>query len=69
VAEHQEAAEHGQHQKIAVGEVEDVHDAPDQGQSHGDQGKNKADQKAADDQLQEDGGVHGLSFCEESVCG
>jgi hypothetical protein len=39
VGEHQKTAEHGQHQKIAVGEVEDVHDAPDQGQPNGDQGK------------------------------
>ena len=59
---HDEGRVHRQHDEVAMGEVDDVHHAPDQRQPGGEQGVDGADQQAADDDLEEDGG-HGARRC------
>jgi hypothetical protein len=51
---HHERGVHRQHDEIAVGEVDDVHHAPDQREARREQGVDGADEQAADDDLQED---------------
>src|SRR5262249_33892707 len=48
-----ERAEHAEHDEVAVGEVDDAHDAEDHGESHADHGVERAGQDAADDALDE----------------
>ena len=52
---------HAEHDEIAMGEIDDVHHAPDQREAGREQRVDRAEQQAADDHLNEDGGhVSGL---------
>ena len=53
------AREHGDHQELAVGEVDDLHQPEDQRESGRDQRVDEAHEQTADDALQEDLGGHG----------
>ena len=53
---------HRQHDEIAVGEVDDVHHAPDQRQAGGKQRIDRSHQQAADHHLQQDHSVELLSL-------
>src|SRR5215510_1938097 len=53
-----ESAEHAEHDQIAVGEIDDAHDAEDHGEPHADHGVERTSQDAADDALDE--GFHSV---------
>ena len=44
IGEEPEGGEHADHQEFAVGEIDDIHDAPDEGEPDGDQGIHETDQ-------------------------
>jgi len=50
--EHPEGEKHGQHEELAMGEIKDVHHAPNQRQPDGDQGKDQTHEQAANQYLQ-----------------
>src|SRR5215475_11522572 len=58
-----EGAEHAEHDQIAVGEVDDAHDAEDYGEPYADHGVKRAGQDAADDALDE--GFHSAECLEQ----
>ena len=53
---HHERDIHAEHDEIAMGEVDDVHHAPDQGEAGREQRVDGAEQQPADDHLNENGG-------------
>ena len=53
-----ERGEHGEHEELAVGEVDDLHEAEDEGEAGGDEGIDEAHEETAHEALQDDFDVH-----------
>ncbi len=68
MAEEEIGAEHPQGHGGAVGQVDDPHHAPDQGQAHGGHAVNEADEQAVNDGRQQMS-LYGLSLAKISRVG
>ena len=53
-SEHPEGSEHPKHEHLAVGEIDDFHETPDQAKANGDQGVDATHEQSADHGLQDD---------------